>query len=92
MIIEKMFLFSTKILEIFFSLFPDIPNIPTELQNKIFNFLDMIFSNSENILGLFIRIDTIKIVVPVLILIINFDKIYYLLLWVLKKIPILGIE
>lgn len=92
MITERLFLFSTDVLRILFSIFPDIPRIPLELENKILSFIDMILSNSENILSLFIRIDTVKLIIPILILIINFDKIYGLIIWVLKKIPILGIE
>lgn len=92
MITQKLFLFSTKMLEILFSIFPDIPDIPLELENKILNFIDMILSNSENILSLFIRIDTVKLIIPILLLIINFDKIYSLIMWVLKKIPILSIK
>lgn len=73
------------------SLLPDLPQLPESILNGLNNFLDLIFNNS-GLLGLFIPIPTIKVVVPLVLLIINFDKIYKLTLWVLNKIPIIDID
>ena len=73
------------------SLLPDLPQLPESILNGLNNFLDLIFNNS-GLLGLFIPIPTIKVVVPLVLLIINFDKIYKFTLWVLNKIPIIDID
>lgn len=73
------------------SLLPDLPQLPESILNGLNNFLDLIFNN-VGLLGLFIPISTIKVVVPLIIVIINFDKIYKLVMWVLKKIPVFGVK
>lgn len=73
------------------SLLPDLPQLPDSILSGLNNFLDLIFNNS-GLLGLFIPIPTIKVVVPLIIVIVNFDKIYKLVMWVLKKIPVFGVK
>lgn len=68
-----------------------LPQMPEQITNAINTFLDLIFDN-VGLLGLFIRIDTIKLVVPVILIIMNFEKLYHLTLWILKKIPMLNIK
>lgn len=69
----------------------NLPQMPEQITNAINTFLDLIFDN-VGLLGLFIRIDTIKLVVPVVLIIMNFEKLYHLTLWILKKIPMLNIK
>lgn len=71
--------------------FINLPDFPEELQNSLNQFLDIVF-NGINLFGFFVRPTTIQIVIPILIIIINFDKVYKLTIWILKKIPMLGIE
>ena len=73
------------------SLLPTLPQLPESILNGLNNFLDLIFNN-VGLLGLFIPIQTIKIVVPLILVISNFDKIYKLVMWTLKKIPIFGVK
>lgn len=69
----------------------NLPQFPEGLTNSLNNFIDLIFDNL-NLLGFFIRPVTITIVIPVLIILINFDKVYKLTMWILKKIPMLNIH
>lgn len=69
----------------------NLPQFPEELTNSLNSFIDLIFDNL-NLLGFFIRPVTITIVIPVLIILINFDKVYKLTMWILKKIPMLNIH
>lgn len=69
----------------------NLPQFPEGLTNSLNNFIDLIFDNL-NLLGFFIRPATITIVIPVLIILINFDKIYKLTMWILNKIPMLNIH
>lgn len=74
-----------------FGILPNIPAMPTDLTNGINTFLDIIFDN-VGLLGLFVPINVMKIAIPIAIVIINFDHIYKLTLWILKKIPMLGMN
>lgn len=74
-----------------FSLLPDLPNLPDAVISGVNAFLDIIFDN-VGILGLFIPINTVKIVVPLVIAIANFDRIYKLVMWIIRKVPFLDIS
>jgi hypothetical protein len=88
MITEKIVSFFTTIFGGFFSLF-NLPSFPSELINSVKSFLDYLFSNAS-LLGLFVRIDTLKIASGLLIIIINFEKLYNLGKWLISKIPFLN--
>ena len=59
--------------------------------NGVDNFLDLIFNNLT-LLGFFIRPITLSIVIPILIILLNFEEIYKFVMWILKKIPVLNIH
>lgn len=69
----------------------DLPAFPEGLVNSINSFLDLIFNNL-NLLGFFIRPTTLTLSIPILIILLNFEKLYKLTIWVLRKIPMLGIK
>lgn len=73
------------------SLIPNLPDLPSNLVEGANGFINLIFDN-VGLLGLFVPISTIKVVVPLILLIVNFDKIYRLVIWILKKIPVFGIK
>lgn len=73
------------------SLIPNLPDLPSGLVEGANGFINLIFDN-VGLLGLFVPISTIKVVVPLILLIVNFDKIYRLVIWLLKKIPVFGIK
>jgi len=69
----------------------NLPAFPEGLVNSINSFLDLIFNNL-NLLGFFIRPTTLTLSIPILIILLNFEKLYKLTIWVLRKIPMLGIK
>lgn len=69
----------------------NIPAFPQELKNSIDSFFDLIFGNLS-MLGFFVRPITLKIVIPLLIIVINFKYIYKISMWLIKKIPFLNIK
>lgn len=69
----------------------NIPGFPDELLSGLYSFLDIIFNNLS-LLGFFVRPITIQIVIPILIILLNFDKVYKFTMWILKKIPMLNIH
>lgn len=91
MILENFLNILLSSIEVILSILPDIPSLPDELLSSAYSFIDLIFDN-VGLLGLFIPISTIKVVVPLVLVIVNFDKIYKLTLWVLNKIPKLDID
>lgn len=68
-----------------------LPALPTEIMQNVDTFLGLIFDNLT-LLGFFIRPTTLKLVIPVLIIVLNFDNIYKFTMWILKKIPALNIH
>lgn len=91
MIIENLlnpiFLFITETL----GLMPALPELPESLNNGIHEFYSLLFENG-GLVSFFIPMDVVNIAIPIALVIVNVEKIYSLFLWVLKKIPILGIE
>lgn len=69
----------------------NIPAIPDSIRTSISSFLELVFSNSS-IVGFFIRIDTLKILIPLLIVVINFEYIYKFTMWIVKKLPFLNLK
>ena len=88
MIFQKLFDIISVGYAFLLELIPSLPDIPDSLYNKVINIIDLIFDYGGDLLGLFVRISTLKIVLPLLILVINFDKIYEVILWIVKKIPV----
>lgn len=68
-----------------------LPDFPPEVAEGISTFFNFIFDNCS-LLSFFIRPQTIKIVVPIVILACNFEHIYHFTIWILKKIPMLNIH
>lgn len=87
----------SSILDLFKSLlkvvfgFINLPPFPEVLASAIDTFLEIIFG-SFSLLAFFVRPATIKIVVPVLIILINFEEVYKLTMFILKKIPFLNFK
>lgn len=69
----------------------NLPPFPETLTSSISSFLDIIFGNLS-LLGFFIRPITLTIVIPVLIILLNFEDVYKFTMWILRKIPFLGIQ
>ena len=69
----------------------NLPAFPEGLTTSINTFIDLIFDNLT-LLSFFIRPATIAIIVPALVILLNFDQVYKLTMWILKKIPFLNIK
>lgn len=90
MILEFIFNLVKKLLFICFG-WINLPEFPSALSDILDKFLDIIFGGI-NLLGFFIGSTFIKIAIPVLIIVINFDKLYKLTMFILRKIPFLNIK
>lgn len=68
-----------------------LPSFPSELINSVDTFLNLIFNNLS-LLGFFIRPLTLTIAIPILIILLNFERVYKLVMWILRKIPFLNMN
>lgn len=68
-----------------------LPQVPTEIKTSIDSFLDLIFQGA-NLIGFFIPLGLVKILLPLILLVINFEFIYKSIMFFVKKIPMLGIK
>lgn len=75
------------------SIFAPLPSIPglDSITESIDKVLDIILANLQ-LLGVFIRPQTVQLIIPVLIIIVTFEEVYDLVIWIVKKIPVIGIE
>lgn len=55
-------------------------------------FINQILESSQSLINLFLPWDIVRFGVPVLLIVLNFEHLYSFVMWVLKKIPMLGIE
>lgn len=69
----------------------NLPQVPTSITGSINSFLDLIFDNLS-LFGFFVRPTTIKIIIPLVIVVINFKYIYKFIMWFLKKLPFINIK
>jgi hypothetical protein len=67
-----------------------LPSFPTDLTTNITTYLGYVFDNLD-IIYLFIRPSTIKIALPILIAILNFERLYRFTMFIIRKLPF-GIE
>lgn len=87
MILEWILIAFVGIIKALFGLLPNMPMLPEFIGSSITALFDLVFDNVQ-LLGFFISISMIKVLVPCLILVENFDHIYHFVVWILKKIPI----
>lgn len=71
--------------------FINLPSLPQTIETSIRGFIDMIFDNL-GLIGFFVRWETIQIAVPLVIAVANMDKIYDGIMWIIRKIPMLGMQ
>lgn len=90
MIIEGLLNLVFTLLKFVFS-WLNLPAMPEGLTSSINTFFDLVFGNLS-LLGFFIRPTTLTIVIPILIILINFERIYKFTMWILRKIPFLNIS
>lgn len=91
MIIEGLFNLIKTFLGVVLTPFEIIPNVP----NSIAVYVDRFFAVMDDglhIVAFFMPAGLVKVAIPVAILIINMEHIWDGIMWVLKKLPFVGIE
>ena len=69
----------------------NLPQVPSNIQTVIDQFFEYLRSGM-GFVYIFFDMSLVKILLPLLIAVINFDKVYKLVMFVLRKIPFLGVD
>lgn len=69
-----------------------LPAIPAEIVEVLDWFFTTIFEYGWNGACFFLPMKYVLVLIPLAIAVDNFSHIYHLIMWVLRKIPVLGIE
>ena len=91
MIIESLVNLFLKIITFLLDKLPTIPQIPTDVSNTIYGFVDFVFEN-VGLLGVFVPLNLMKIIIPVWLIVEAVVTIYSITMWVIRKIPIINVS
>lgn len=72
----------------------DLPNMAdygTGFQ-EAFDLITDMLDSSKNLINLFLPWDIVRFGLPILIVVMNFEKVYNFIMWVVRKIPMLNIK
>lgn len=67
---------------------PDMPDAVMSVIDELFTLLE----GSVGLMGIFIDLNMVKILLPVLLIVVNFEHVWSFTMFILRKIPFLGIE
>lgn len=90
MIVEGVFNAVYVLFEILFG-WITLPDFPDSFKTSVNTYMGYIFNNLQ-LIYLFIRPITLKTAVPVFVAILNFDKLYKLVMFIVRKIPFIDIK
>ena len=69
----------------------NIPSAGEEFDNAMAYFTNM-FEVGKGLIDLFVPWSLVRFGLPLLIVVVNFEHIYHFVMWILRKIPMLGID
>lgn len=69
----------------------NIPPLPDNVQTVVDEFVEVIMSGI-GLLSIFVDLDVLAWLIPVVIIIVNFERVWNLIMFILRKIPFVGIE
>ena len=90
MIIESVLNLFSSALKLIFG-WINLPDLPADVQLV----LDQLFEYMDAGIGfvfLFFNMSLVKLMLPFVLVVMNFDKVYKLVMYVLRKIPFLGVK
>lgn len=91
MLVEWMMKLGQAIFDAIFAICGTLPSLPQSVITILNNFFNILF-DATSLLAIFVDLNIVRILIPIVVAIENFDKIYYIVLYVIKKIPILDIR
>jgi hypothetical protein len=91
MIIEWMLKLGLTIIDVLFVLTGALPAVPEGIENAVDSVFNFMFSG-VNLLSIFLDMNVVKVLIPIVIGVINFDNIAKLVMFILKKVPVVNIK
>ncbi len=68
-----------------------LPQMPDGVQSVFDELLDVV-KGSVGLASVFLDFNVVKWLIPVVLVVANFDKVWSMIMFILRKIPFLGIE
>lgn len=91
MLVEKLIEWGLALLNGILNILDVLPDMPSTVVSALDSFFDLIFGNLT-VLNFFLPVSYVATFVLIAVLVNNFERIYAAVMWVLRKIPVLGIE
>lgn len=91
MLVKALLSLCSMSLEFVLNIFDLLPDFPQAAVDAIDSYLNLIFSNCS-LISFFIPVDYCVALLAIAVAIANFDFFYKIVMWILKKIPILDIK
>jgi hypothetical protein len=91
MISEKFISLGIGLLDVIYSMLGVLPDMPAPVVNAVDKMFAIMF-DAVGLVGIFVDMSLVKILIPLAIAIINFDKILKLVIFVIRKIPFLSMK
>lgn len=90
MIVKLLFELIIGLLELLFG-WVNFPDMPVAIVTALNTLLDAI-SSAMGFIWLIVPRELVLVGLPVILILENFDKLYSVIMWILRKIPFLGIQ
>lgn len=90
MIIKGLFNLVLALMQIIFAPI-NLPQLPSGIQTIFDNLLTAML-NAVGLFEVFVRPSTLQLLIPIVIVLVNFEKLWNGIIFILKKIPFLGID
>lgn len=90
MILESVFNLVSTLLQLVFG-WINLPSMPESIMSVIDELFELV-RGSIGIMSIFVDMHMVKILLPVLLVVVNFDEVWKWTMFIVKKIPFLGIE
>lgn len=69
----------------------NLPPLPDVIQT-VLNDFTAILTGAVGLFAIFVDMNVVRVLIPVVIVIVNFQRVYDLIVYILKKIPFIGVE
>lgn len=90
MLIEGLISIVLFLIKLLMAVLPDLPGLPDSAITSITNVINMAVTNASALIGIFVRVSTLKAAIPILIVLMQFDHILEFITWILRKVPFLN--
>lgn len=69
----------------------NLPSYDNDILSSLYNFFSILFDSGGQLISFFIPHNIFSVGIPLLVAIFLFEYLYYLVIWILKKIPIISV-